>query len=57
MPERVQKLLAAAGMGSRRALEKRIRDGEVIINGQPAQLGEIARREVLRRVTRQHLGE
>ena len=37
--ERVHKILAAAGMGSRRALEKRVKSGEVRINGQPAILG------------------
>jgi 23S rRNA pseudouridine2605 synthase len=32
--------MAAAGLGSRRALEKRIADGEVTVNGQRATLGE-----------------
>lgn len=42
--ERVQKLLAAAGAGSRRGLEKRIEAGEVLLNGETAQLGATARK-------------
>ncbi|MGD8347423.1 MAG: S4 domain-containing protein, partial [Lysobacterales bacterium] len=38
-PERLQKLMAAAGLGSRRALEERIRSGDVRVNDAPAQLG------------------
>jgi 23S rRNA pseudouridine2605 synthase len=37
--ERVQKILAAAGLGSRRACEELIRAGQVTINGQVATLG------------------
>ncbi len=37
--ERLQKLMAAAGLGSRRALEKQIADGKVQVNGQTATLG------------------
>ena len=40
--ERVQKLLAAAGMGSRRALEKQVESGEVQVNGEIARLGATA---------------
>lgn len=40
--ERLQKLLANAGEGSRRALEKRIEAGEVRLNGQVAALGATA---------------
>jgi 23S rRNA pseudouridine2605 synthase len=39
MAERLQKLLARAGLGSRRELEKRIEAGEVRVNGEVAQLG------------------
>jgi len=39
---RIQKLLADAGLGSRRALERRIEAGEVSLNGRPARLGEQA---------------
>jgi 23S rRNA pseudouridine2605 synthase len=40
--ERVQKLLAAAGIASRRAIEDWIRDGRISINGRIAQLGDRA---------------
>ena len=38
-PERLQKLMAAAGLGSRRGLEKLIADGKVRVNGEAAELG------------------
>lgn len=38
--ERVQKALARAGLGSRRACESLIREGRVTINGQEATLGD-----------------
>lgn len=37
---RLQKVLANAGFGSRRALEKRIEAGEVMVNGKLAKLGD-----------------
>lgn len=37
--ERLQKALAAAGLGSRRALEEWIRAGRISVNGKPAELG------------------
>ncbi len=40
--ERLQKLLANAGEGSRRGLEKRIEAGEVRVNGKVATLGDTA---------------
>lgn len=38
--EKLQKVLAAAGYGSRRELEKAIEAGEVLVNGRQAHLGE-----------------
>ena len=38
-PERLQKALARAGLGSRRACEDLIRQGRVTVNGQRAELG------------------
>ncbi|MDY6798490.1 MAG: pseudouridine synthase [Pseudomonadota bacterium] len=38
-PERVQKLLARAGVGSRRQVEGWMEEGRIAVNGQPAALG------------------
>ncbi|MCP1674784.1 23S rRNA pseudouridine2605 synthase [Natronocella acetinitrilica] len=38
--EKLQKVLARAGLGSRRELEERIRAGRVLVNGEPAKLGD-----------------
>ena len=39
MEERLQKILAQAGLGSRRACEDLIREGRVLVNGRVATLG------------------
>ena len=39
MPERLHKLLAQHGFGSRREIEKWILEGRVLLNGSPAQAG------------------
>ncbi|MCP4417326.1 MAG: rRNA pseudouridine synthase [Chloroflexi bacterium] len=39
MKERIQKLMAHAGIGSRRECEKLIANGRVLLNGRPAKLG------------------
>ncbi|TAH47169.1 MAG: pseudouridine synthase [Gammaproteobacteria bacterium] len=39
LEERLHKVLATAGLGSRRMLESRIEAGEVLVNGNPATLG------------------
>ncbi len=42
MRERIQKILSARGVASRRAAEKMIADGRVLKNGEPAALGDTA---------------
>lgn len=39
MPERLHKMLAQAGLGSRREMEELIRAGKVTVNGQVAEIG------------------
>jgi len=41
-PERLQKIMATAGLGSRRGLERQIKAGEMRINGKVASLGQLA---------------
>lgn len=40
MKERIQKLLAKAGYGSRREVERWIAAGEILVNGKPATIGQ-----------------
>ena len=42
MPERIQKILSAHGIASRREAEKMILDGRVTVGGVPAELGQSA---------------
>ena len=42
MAERLQKIISAAGLASRRAAEEMIRAGRVTVNGEPAALGQSA---------------
>lgn len=42
MTQRLQKILSAHGLASRRAAEEMIRDGRVSVNGKPASLGDSA---------------
>ena len=39
MKERIQKLLSRQGLGSRRAIETKIRNGCISVNGKPAKIG------------------
>ena len=39
-PERLQKIMANAGLGSRRMLEQRIKKGDILINHKPAETGQ-----------------
>ena len=39
-PERLQKIMAGAGLGSRRMLEKQIKKGDVLINNKAAEIGQ-----------------
>ncbi|MEC8484890.1 MAG: S4 domain-containing protein, partial [Pseudomonadota bacterium] len=43
MDEKLQKVLARAGVGSRREMENRIREGRVVVNGNVATLGDRVR--------------
>lgn len=40
MTDRIQKMLATAGVASRRAVETMIREGRVTVNGRPAEIGQ-----------------
>lgn len=46
MTERLQKILSARGVASRRAAEEMIKDGRVTVNGVPAALGQTADHQV-----------
>ena len=38
--EKIQKVLADAGVGSRRDMEQRIAEGRISVNGEPAHIGQ-----------------
>ncbi|WP_051361721.1 pseudouridine synthase [Solimonas soli] len=40
MSERIQKLLATAGVASRREIERLIEEGRILVNGRPAEAGQ-----------------
>src|ERR1043166_219670 len=40
MSERIQKVLAGAGIASRRAIEAMIEEGRITVNGRPAKIGQ-----------------
>lgn len=40
MSEKIQKVLANAGLASRRQIENWLREGRIVVNGQPAKLGD-----------------
>ena len=42
MDERLQKIIAASGLCSRRAAEKLLEEGRVRVDGRPARLGDKA---------------
>ncbi len=42
MKERLQKIISAAGLASRRAAEELIKNGKVTVNGHTAKLGDSA---------------
>ena len=44
-PERIQKVMAQAGVGSRRQIESWIKEGRINVDGKPAEIGQLITRE------------